>query len=222
MKYDDKNERFFKNIASLYAEKEGGLLKEELAELEKENDIQYSPHLDRKIKNRILSLKMRKLSYALVPVAACFLLLAVYFGSLPANNRPNGTPIADNAPADSGSPIAQATAPAAPHSTPAISAELLSARLPYGYEITEVDYDKEKTIFHIINDTNNEIVLTMEEAAGQIAKNAFQEIVVNNTPVYGLVKKDYSVITYEKDDILYTLTSKYNYKDLIEISKNLI
>lgn len=221
MGYDDKNEQFFKSIASLYAEKDGELLKNELEQIEKEGSVTYSSRLDKKIKNKILNMKIRKLSYSLVPIAACFILLAVYFSSPSFNNKP--TEIVDNSPSMADSPSAPTDSNDTPRPTPNNNeVQLLSAKLPRGYMLTDVDYDNGKTIYYIVNESKNEIVLTTEEFSGEIENEIFQEININNTRVYGMVKNDYSVITYEKDDLLYTLTSKYNYKDLIEISKGLL
>lgn len=218
MKYDDKNEAFFKNLAAMYAEKDGEALKNEVAEIEKEN-MPHSPHLDRKVQTKMLNFKMKRLSYLFVPVAACFILFAIYFGRAPINNNP--TAMVESTPPTNSAPDTAIVDNNTPRPIPN-EVELLSAKLPNGYNVTDVDYDNGKTIYYIANDTKNEIVLTTEAFSGELENEMFQEININNTRVYGLVKNDYSVITYEKDNILYKLTSKYNYHDLIEISKNLI
>lgn len=208
MKYNEKEEMFFKRMADLFAEKDGGLLRKELAELSEYPE--YPSSLDRRVKNKITGLKLRRMGFMLMPAAACLIIFAVYF------SNPSIKDGAMNSPTDS-------SAGNASHMSEKSDIEFLSARLPEGYELTSVDRDINKTIYYVASNDNNNIVITTEEATGVMLENeAFQEIYVNQTPVYVLVKNDFNVLTYEKDNIIYTMTDRYNYRDLIELSRNFI
>lgn len=194
MKDDDKDDIFFKKIASLYSYREGEILKQELEDSEK--NINYSTLLDKKIKNRISKIKFKSLTYKLIPIVASIIIAFVYF--VTSNKTENNIVKKKN------------------------DMEFLSAKMPNGYNITNVAYDKEKTIYYIKNETNNNIVLVSEKSKSEIEKELFKEIDVNNEKVYLLAKKDFNVLLYQKDDVLYSFSSEYNYNDLIELSKGFI
>lgn len=201
MKRREKEEQFFKHIASLYAEKEGEALRDELRQLNNEGTVDHTLSLDKKVNTKIRSIKIRQLTYKLMPVAACLVIFVLYFANPSVRNQDSA--IKEEAVTNE-------------------QIDFVSAKLPPGYTLSKKDYDKNKTIYYIASNTNNDIVLTTEEFASVIEKEFFQELQIKDTKVYGLVKDDFSVITYEKDNILYTLTSRYDYQDLIELSKSLI
>ena len=247
MNYDEKNDVFFKNLASLYVEKDGERLKNELEEMENDSSTSYPQRLDKRIRSNVRMSDIRRAATILAPAAACFLLIFALWGRMPAMDISGPLNMNFSSPAyitsETSSPPSAADSPANLYSEYASDADvssaaeaalkqtqtdastvmaLMAARLPYGYDVTGVDYDNAKTIYHILNDTNNQIVLTTEKTSLDIDLAYYQEIRINGVRVFGMVKNDYSLITYEQDGLIYTLTSRYNYKDLIDISKNII
>jgi len=101
------------------------------------------------------------------------------------------------------------------------SVRLVSATLPEGYTVQNVDYDNLAAIMEISNARQNRIVLAIEEYSG-FESEGFSVIAINGATVYGLVKNDYSVLKYSVDNLLFTLSSRFDYEDLIEISENII
>ena len=230
MQYEDKNETFFKTLASQYVEKDGERLKKELEDIENDQKASYPTRLDKRIRSKILMSDARRAITIAAPVAACFLLIFAFFGRIPfiENGSPSiidinsQTSINYDAPS-SGTPAVEGTPNRGNNRTQAqMQIALMAAKMPAGYNVTGIDYDMEKTIYYITNDADNQIVMTTEKSEFDIEMAYYQEIRINGEPVYGMVKSDFSVITYEKDGVLYTLTSKYNYEDLIDISKNII
>jgi len=234
MHYEDKNEAFFKALASQYVEQDGERLKKELEEIENDQKASYPPRLDKRIRGKILMTDARRTITIAAPVAACFLLIFAFLGRIPFLE--NGVPsLMDSGPPadiayEASSTGAPAPAPAAENAPSRgdnrtqsqMQMALMSAKMPAGYNVTGIDYDMEKTIYYIKNDTDNQIVMTAEKSEFDIEFAYYQEIRINGEPVYGMVKSDFSVITYEKDGVVYTLTSRYNYEDLVDISKNII
>ena len=153
----------------------------------------------------------------------------------PAKPAPSTPPASAPSPSTPSAPAAPSTRPplAPSTSTPPSYAQAISLvalrdtvsrvsdRLPDGYMVTDVDYDNLIAVMEIVNERENYIILTVEEYSGFDTKG-FSEIIVNGSPVYGLVTNDYSVLKYNIDNTLYTLSSWYDYHDLIEISKNII
>lgn len=201
MKYNEKEEIFFKNIASLYVEKEGELLKKELSKIESQDNKDHISFQYKNLKRKISIFKFRQFSYKAMPLVACLLIFAIYF---------NRNFVSDRDLRVKESPVKN------------LSIEFISSKLPAEYKLTDINYDMDKTIYYIASNTQNNIILTLEEAGGDFDKDIFKEAVINDTKVYGLVKNDFNVLIYEKDNLLYKLTSIYNYEDLIELSKNLI
>lgn len=225
---DNKNEkeRFFAELAKAYTAEEGITLLNEFANISKGNTLLPTAGLERKIKNKLFHRKIRSFTLKALPFAATFVVALLIFNGLQgylAKQSPNY----DTAP--STTPIAMPAAPptmASPNPNLAREHSLLenvalvSANLPAGYEVTGVDYDNMAAVMAIENKAANRIILTLEEYT-DFDTTGFSIIEVNGDMAYGLVKQDYCVLKYSKDDMLYTLTSLYDYGDLIEIIENI-
>jgi len=208
---NNKNEMFFKNLASSYAEKSGGELKTELADL---NSAQSSDvlRLDTKVKNRIQTNKIKKWTSRLIPIAACFLILMFSYHVLRTpmksyNNAPNYDADSNNV-------------QDAEYANPDFS--FISEKLPPEYIIEKIDYDQQKTIYYIVGNKNTEIILTVEEFTENINADDLDIININGKDTYGISNEDFSFLQYTKDNLLYMLTTPNNYDDLIKISEYLI
>jgi len=214
----DKNEAFFKNLASLYAEKSGNELKKELANLS-QTDISSPDKVDKidkfdeRVKSKIRTDKVKKWTARLMPAAACLIIaMTIYI----INIRPRVVDFPGNA--DSVNSAAESTAPSA-----ILNYEFVSAKLPPDYVLRKIDYDYKKVIYYIINEEGVEIILTIEEYDGNINADGLDTININGKKAYGIATEDFSFLQYKKDNYLYMLTSPYyDYGDLIKISEKLI
>ena len=196
---DNKNsERFFTELAKAYAENEAATLQSEFEE-NAENRFLSTAGLDRKIKNKLLRRKINKFAKRALPLAAVFVVAVLLYnnaGDLPQES----SPVTKN--------YLQS------------SVELVSASLPAGYQVLSVDYDNAAAIIEIENKAANHIVLAIEER-DDFRKEGFSIIWVNGEKVYGMVKKDYSILQYSKDDMLYTFTCMYDYTDMVDIIQSI-
>lgn len=198
MKRDDnKSNLFFKKLASAYTEKVGEELKKELDSL---NSSGNSPSLDAKLKSRLKKSKIKKWSSWMLPVSACFIIFIVYFALK--------QPTYDTNISESPSTV--------------LNYEFVAAKLPENYTVVKVDYDYQKTIYYISTSKENEVVLTVEESEEDMPTEGLNKIQINDTDAYTMVKDEYSLLKYKKDNVLYTLTSQYDLEDLIRISEKLI
>jgi len=220
---DNKNDLFFSELAKAYAANEGAALINELAEIETTNMLPHTLSLGKKIKSKKFVLKFKNYSLRALPLVACLIIAVMFFRS--SGTSPQ-SPVAEDYP-----PAYMANAPA--DYTPTFiepsaetmnnllhSIELVSASLPSNYTVTGVDYDNAAAVMEITNEKSNRIVL-VTEAYHEFDTNGFNLIVVNGSPAYGLVKKDYCVLKYAKYDMLYTLSGLYDYGDLIEVIENI-
>jgi len=219
-----KNEQFFTELAKAYVEQEAAALQIEAAEIEAANMLLPTAGLDRKIKSALLKQKIRKYSVRSLPlVASLVFALLIYNGmqSAPpahvAEAPAPSAPVVVDYPAST--PVYMAPSPAT-QTALLSSVELVKANLPEGYTLTGVDYDNAAAIMEITNENSNLIVVTAE-AYRDFDKDGFTVIKANGAVAYGMVKNDYCVLKYGKDDMLYTMTCMYDYGDLIELFENI-
>lgn len=217
----DPNEGFFKALARAYAAAEGNALREEQADLESSHRLPPGTGLDKKIKRKQAAGRFRSYALRTLPLAASLIIAVwVYNGYVATKTPYSSGPSAGASSADSSS--------AAADSAPDTETELLrsgvafvSVSLPAGYQVTGIDYDNRQAVLDIENIENNRIVLTLT-AGGVLENEGYTAVSLNGGTAYGMVRNDYSVLTYHKDGMLYTLTSPYGCEDLIEISKNIL
>jgi hypothetical protein len=200
----NKNEIFFKNLASLYAEKSGNETKKEFAALDNSYHSSGPLPADKKIKSRVRAYKVKKWTSRLLPVAACLIIFMAYIAvsiRLPGFDFP-----------DKGNPDSVLSEK--------LTYEFVSDKLPSGYVLRKVDYDNQKAVYYIISENDTEIILTVEEygeLTEGLEKRRLKDIYANFA-----ITEDYCFLQYQKDNLLYTLTSPDNISDLIKISENLI
>jgi len=222
------DDQLFKEAASLYIEKHGeGLLSEAL--FANSHPLQFMDinRVSQKMKAKRRASAAKKITAALLPAAACFILIISYFtmpGQISDSNIPDYTSIVDPQSSEAeaiepGSSELAAIDPLIASETAA--AEFLSARLPQGFDLVDTDIDTGQMIGYI-KSGNNEIVLVMEEWQDIVSAKPMTQINVNGTSMYVLRMNDYSLLTYKKGDLRFTLTSPYDYRDLIVIGSLLV
>ena len=192
---NNNSERFFAEVAKTYAENEGAALYDDFVETEAKTRMPSTAGLDRKIKNKLINRKINKFTRRALPLAAAFVVAILLY-----NN-------AGDAPQESGPDTMYYLQS---------NVELVSALLPAGYWVTDIDYDNAAAIMEIENEAANHIVLAIEEY-DDFKKEGFSVIFVNGEEVYGMVKNDYSILRYRKYDMLYTFTCMYDYIDMVDI-----
>ena len=227
-------EDFYKEAASLYIQKQGEDLLSELYTNNQPLPFIDSNRLSQKIKAKQRSTSLKKITAALVPAAACIVLLITYF-TMPVDNalRPDlQAPMNNEQSADSqyaaeenapGTGLEYApSVPANPVvSSVTAAAEFVSARLPMGFNLAETELDRGQMVC-LIESENNEIILVMEEWQDIDHARPMTHINVNDTLMYALRMNDYSLLTYRNGDLRFTLTSPFDHRDLIIIGGLLV
>ena len=218
MKHTDKNEVFFKNLASSYAEKSGNEAKKELQYFQAA-DVTL---LDKKTKSKIRAYKVKTWTSRLMPVAACLIIFITYIiiARLPLFNLSGSYNSADDTPTEYSDSAAVQSDDETYNKT--LTFEFVSAKLPSEYTLRKVDYDYHKAIYYIINSEGNEIILSIEEYTGDINTDGLNQMKIKNLTAYGVSTEDYNFLQYKKNNFLYTLTNLNDYDELIEISESLI
>lgn len=196
-------ELFFKSLALGYTEKSGNELQKELAEISR-RPADAPPFsfdaFDIRVKSRIKTDRIKKWTARLMPLAACFIVFLAYIA------------LADN------------FLPSSPDGIPPqmLTYEFIETKLPAGYTLQKLDYDRQKAIYYIDAENENKIVLTVERFEGDMDTEGFDIIPISGTYAYGVAKTDFSFLQYKKDGLLYTMTTPAGYADLIRLGENLV
>ena len=217
------DDKLLKEAASLYITKQGGdLLAEAISADSLPVPFEALNRVSEKIKIKQRNARIKKITAAVLPAAACFVFLITYF-ILPGTNPDRAN--APNAPSysmDNNESYAAAKPPpeAAPIdsiiSSETTAVEFLTSRLPQGFSLTETDLDNGQMICRI-EGGGNKIILIMEEWQDIVPIRPMTQIYVNGASMDALRMNDYSLLTYKKGDLRFTLTCPYDYRDLIVI-----
>jgi|GEM_PF-6315026 len=217
MKFDDN---YFKNLAVLYVDAMGD------ADLDEASVPLEAVHkTDSLVRKGIFSRRLKKISYAFAPIAACFIIALIYFsrplGSYDSqkyslNNfdeahsmaEENFDEVVDEAceevAEDSDFEVSDSGGGEIVTKTEEqLEADLSPLNLPFGYVLTQTDYDGEKTIYYIADAQNNEIVIVADP--------------LGETPL-----ADSDLIWVEKDGVLYTVSGECSVEELVEILNSLM
>lgn len=214
----DRQEQLFAALASRYAEEYGRELLQELDALNQSNTRQTSPQLALRVQRAIRARKRQSiLRYGGVAAAACILLTILATGVLElpfVQTTPPAPAPAESAPADP-----TPAEPAPPEQTYAV--------IPMGFSpgeqfaVTGFEQDISRSIYYLENTYRDDVVLTLEylEHAGAQDYTGLDRIPIGSETVYGTYRAAYSMITFEKEDVVYTMTCKYDINTLIELSE---
>jgi|GEM_PF-2337156 len=203
----NKEDMFFEIIARKYMEDDGENLRKISEELNKQN--KDSSRLDLKVKRSINRMRFKKY-YIASSLVGCALIIILMMNSILLKNM-NLT--------GSGSSNSDTTQV---YYDKEYAMQKLASILPAGYRVSDSDYDNGKTIFYVLNDKNDQIVLEEDPSKNGLETYGLRKFNLQNTEAYGISKADYSLITFKLGDKLYTITSAYDARGLIAIGESII
>lgn len=236
---DRKSDELYRSMASHYADEYGKQLQQELAELEQQPDAADLSRMDWLVRKNLHEVKnqdsrrTRRLSVGAL-IAACLIIAIAVPAVL---NRPD---LASGSSSADAAEIAEATDEAVMDAAPAPEPEAdmqteadarpaedyevipLSAELPVGFTLSSFEQDREKSIYYLEDLYRDDVVVTLEKSNTVADSDSLVEIDVDGTTAYGFSGGDYSLMTFLKDDVLYTLTCKHDINTLYRLSQNFI
>ncbi|MCL2285533.1 MAG: hypothetical protein FWC32_04120 [Firmicutes bacterium] len=113
---------------------------------------------------------------------------------------------------------------AVPVEPPAVNQRRALAQIslppPPGWQIIYTDFDGDMVIFHLEGNAQNLVIVT---AIIPPAENDFSEffpVLINETWAYMRIESTHSVLIYQLDGIQFSLTTTYDYNDLITLAHN--
>ncbi|MDR1669673.1 MAG: hypothetical protein LBR76_06925 [Oscillospiraceae bacterium] len=96
---------------------------------------------------------------------------------------------------------------------------VLSAPLPDGFSQSAFEQDREKSVYTIADDLyRDDVVLTLEKA--ELRPDTLTEI-SGFEGAYGRQTDSYSLLTFRRDGVLYTLTCRHSMDTLVRLGRGL-
>lgn len=211
--YDEN--QIFKELAARYAEHYGALLKDEAAVLNRQ--LSVTPRMDSNIRRYIKTNRTRRYAagFAALAAAIAFMIMLPMLNNL--NNsgvvsHESSAPAASTAPA----PSQEAETPTAPEIIP------ISFTLPAHLTVTDAKLDNGKSVYYLANSRLDDIVMTMERNPQEDVFAGLKESTINDSTVYYKYTADYSVMAFQKRDVTYVLTCKYDANTLVPLAKAIL
>lgn len=212
--HKDNLDTLFKRMASSYADMQGEELKKEFEMLEQNSPPTITPELDAKVKGK---LRKKNRSYGRIwgILAAC-LLIAVMIPVI-------STQINGQLGVTQSSIVGEQQEAASGESNTAEEGVIpLSFTLPENFSVLEVEQDVGKTIYYLQDMRLDNVVLTLQRSDGFIVPDGLNEYEINGETVHGIYKTDFSFLTFEKDGIVYEMTSEHDIDTLLELGTAII
>lgn len=197
------DENWLKDIARQYIEMDGGLLKEEIVQL-KEKPLR-TEGMDFLLKKKLRKVRTKGYTPWIGGAAAC--LAALLVSTTIINHTKLGPSVTESILRDYESGAGN-------------SMISLSLNLPDQFRLSSTKQDYGETIYYLEEDGGDDVVLVVKEAADDIT-GELKNIVIDGNEVQGLSFDDYQILSFKKDNIQYTLTCRYEFQTLVELSKSL-
>jgi len=219
-------EELFRQMASQYVDQYGQELKRELAELEQSKILHATPSLDRRVRQTIAAQRRKRYTRLAGLLAACILLFLLVPNMGTFIGSDTAAPSTAEAEAESSAPAEVPQQEDSAASTgPEHSAEQefevipLSFELPPNLSVAGFEQDNEKSIYYLSDTRLDDVVMTMEKAVSQedYSKEGLVEISINQHKTYGRTEGEYSLLTFEKEEIRYVMTCKHDINTLVSL-----
>lgn len=97
----------------------------------------------------------------------------------------------------------------------------LSFALPPNLMVASVEEDNGKSIYYLQNTQADDVVLTLEYA-DEYDFAGLDTAQINGSTVYYKYRSDYSLVTFEKEGVLYEMTCKHDVATLMDLSSYIL
>lgn len=208
----DKNEELLRHIARSYAERYGRELEEERAGLEHEG-AEYDT---RRLERHVLKSTTRRRRAQLMGLAAAAACLALIFIS----TRLFAPDIGDIGADSTGDAISDSMGDAS-HGD-GYEAIALRFSVPEGFTQTGFEQDREKSVYRFEDKYKDDVVMTLERASAVPDTAGLTRVGINSSDAYAASEEGYSLLTFEKDGVLYVMTCLYDVNTLVRFAEAIL
>ena len=232
---NEHNDDLLRKAADIYTERYGRVLLEELKQLNSlPGDMITEHRLFKRVRGRIAAQKRKPYWQALTSLAACIVIAILLLPLLrsPGSQSPGlisspshpAPPSTANTPS---SPRPTATGPGTQDvpgfiTSPSFEVIPLSAPLPDGFTQTGFEQDYEKSIYFIEDVKLDNVVITLEKAQALPDTSGLVKIDFGGPIAYARQTDGYSLLTFIRDGVLYTLTCRYDVNTLTRLGSAIL
>ena len=195
------NEEKLKSATRILVRKQGESILAEVNEMRLQNISYLTPHADKTVRQLIAQKsrpKMRKALLGSLAAAACIAITIRLASGIPDGGTRDIAGISDSSSAPSATSEQADILP-------------LSFTLPADYMIAKSDFDNGMSIYALDSEAHGNVVLTMHYEDNTTSYDRwadYDEVIIDGTPVPAKVQSSYMLLTFEKNGLRYTLSSK--------------
>jgi len=205
----DKSEDIYGQIAKEYVDYTGEKLRLESQTLPPHSEAALN-RLDTRVAGRMRTLKNRRFIRLAGGLAAACLLLVIAIPIMYQLKNPG-----DINSSDLSSESTEAE-------SPSVKLIPLSFTLPDNLTVTDSKVDNGASIYYLSDSFADDVVLRMEYSDNaEMVFDSLKPIKIEGNEAYGISTDSYKMLSFVHDEILYTLTCKYDINTLIAVSKHI-
>ena len=94
----------------------------------------------------------------------------------------------------------------------------VSLTAPEGWRIVYADQDGDMTIFRLESAMGSTVAVSVAPSGAPSDYDGFRPMQIRDTQAHLLAASDHSALIYEKDNLQFTLTTSYDYRDLLSLA----
>lgn len=98
----------------------------------------------------------------------------------------------------------------------------ISFELPANLWVQDAEQDVGQSVYYLGDTGLDDVVMTMERSNELYVRDDLVEITVGDAVAYGVSYPEYSLLTFYKEDIVYTLTCKYNAETILSLGESIL
>ena len=198
----NNHEALFKELAQRYVEEDGRLLNEERAA--QKDIVTLTLALDKRVQKGTSAKKQTRNRWIVSLVAAAAVMVLLMPGLL-RNFRTK----------DNHSGVQNETME---------TQQLIpiSFTLPQNLSVADSNLDRGQSVYALDNTDGDHVVMALEKNAGLPDITELRSVTINGQEAYALQRADYQFLVFEKDNVTYTLTCRYQIDTLVSLGKNIL
>ncbi len=216
-----EQEKLFQEIANAYVGQYGDALRKELSEIPERE----TPMLDKRVKKRIGEMRRGRWLWRGSAAVAAMLLVFLLPRLLQQSMSAPSPDQSEAAPSLFPSTTDMAAAPGSvPNRTADVEPyEIIPLRfsLSEEFSVSHVEQDREETVYYLENTQQDDVVLALKRA-DQADTEGLYAISVEDQTVYGAYRADFSLLTFQKDGIVYEMSCCHDINTLLGLSQKIL
>lgn len=98
----------------------------------------------------------------------------------------------------------------------------ISFELPANLWVQDAEQDVGQSVYYLGDTGLDDVVMTMELSDELYVRDDLEELTLGDDIVYGVSYPEYNLLTFQKEDIVYTLTCKYDAETILSLGESIL